>query len=336
MKQRNGRQRKGKQILISAILILNILILAACANKTSTSTEQSSDSASGAISPMEEKAQQASPEMGYASDAKSDGGGVESATQIINDTSQVTGQKLIKEVSLSVETRTFDDFTTTLTTQIESLGGYVESSDASGGSYEYNNYRSGYLVARIPAEKLDGFVTLVKEKGNVIRSSEQTTDVTLQYVDTQSRLKALRIEQDTLLGLLENATKMEDIIAIQSQLTQVRYEIESKESQMRTFDNQVNYSTVRIDFTEVERETATETKSFSNQIKAKFSDNVYAIKEGFKNFLIALISSLPFIVLWGIIIAVLVVLGKRIYKKRYKHIKNKEKLEENNGEHKSE
>lgn len=307
------KRRKLKQIITVAVISASILTLASCGSAKSssdTATEQSvrmeSESSYG-DQMSDSKTDMASPEAGAA--------GIESQTEVINDTSQIAGQKLIKDVSMSVETRTFDDFINELTTQIGSLGGYVENSDVSGGSYQYENYRSGYIVARIPAERLEGFVKIVKEKGNVIRTSEQTTDVTLQYVDTESRLKALKIEQETLMTLLENATKMEDIIAIQSQLTQVRYEIESKESQIRTYDNLVNYSTVRIDITEVERETQVETKSFSNQIKAKLSDNLYAIKEGFKNFLIEFIAALPYLILWGAIIFALVIAGRKIYKK---------------------
>jgi len=255
-------------MLAVAVIVTNILALAACGSAKSsadTTTEQSvsmeSESSYG-MDMADSKADMATPEA--------DTAGIESQTEVINDTSQIAGQKLIKDVSMSVETKTFDDFINEITTQIGSIGGYVENSDVSGGSYQYENYRSGYIVARIPAERLDGFVKIVKERGNVIRTSEQTTDVTLQYVDTESRLKALKIEQETLMTLLENATKMEDIIAIQSQLTQVRYEIESKESQIRTYDNLVNYSTVRIDITEVQRETQVETKSFTSQISKTF------------------------------------------------------------------
>lgn len=309
-------KRRGlKQMLAGVVIATNILALAACGSSkgADTTTEQSvnMESSSG-VEMSDSKADMATPQEGAV--------GIESQTEIMNDTSQISGQKLIKEVSMSVETKTFDDFINELTAQIGSFGGYVENLDISGGSYEYENYRSGYLVARIPAERLDGFVKIVKDRGNVIRANEQTTDVTLQYVDTESRLKALKIEQETLMTLLENATKMEDIIAIQSQLTQVRYEIESKESQIRTYDNLVNYSTVRIDFAEVDRETQVETKSVANQIKAKLSDNIYEIKEGFKNFLIEFIAALPYLILWGVIIFAFVIGGKKIYKKHINKI----------------
>lgn len=312
------KKSKIRQMIFGTVMVIGLMGLSACGStkdaKSSTqSVEQSAvsaDSYDGAMSDTAASTTESKGSEGSKADV-----GLESGTGVVSDTSQISGQKLIKDVGMSVETKTFDEFMETIKGQVANLGGYVESSDVSGGSYQYENYRSGYIVARIPADKLVGFVNLVKEKGNVIRSNEQTTDVTLQYVDIESHLKALKIEQETLLGLLENATKMEDVIAIQSQLTQVRYEIESNESQIRTYDNLVNYSTVRIDVTEVERETQLETKSFGSEIKAKLSDNLYSIKEGFRSLIIELIAALPYFVILGVVLFIGIKVGKKIYRK---------------------
>ena len=100
-------------------------------------------------------------------------------------------------------------------------------------------------------------------------SSESTEDVTLAYTDMQSHVAALRTEQETLLSMLGQAQSMEDILAIQTQLTQVRYEIESYESQLRVYDNQVDYSTVYLDIREVARETSAEGNSFGERVRTR-------------------------------------------------------------------
>ncbi|WP_180272600.1 DUF4349 domain-containing protein [Konateibacter massiliensis] len=305
-------KRKMRQGIIGLVIAANMLVLAACGSANQSGSKATEEMSMDTATTTESVAMDSG---AYMSDTASENAsGIESQSEVISDTSQISGQKLIKDVSMSVETRTFDDFMNELTNQITSLGGYVESSDITGGSYQYENYRYAYVTARIPAEKLNGFVAVIKERGNVTQTSEQTTDVTLQYVDIESHLKALKIEQETLLNLLENATKMEDVIAIQSQLTQVRYEIESNESQIRTYDNLVNYSTVRINVSEVERETQADEKSFAGEIKMKLSDNLYAIKEGFRSFLIDFIAALPYIIIWGVILFALFIGGKKIYK----------------------
>ena len=79
--------------------------------------------------------------------------------------------------------------------------------------------------------------------------------MTLDYVDVESRKKMLETEQQRLLELLETAESLDDILTIESRLTEVQYELDSKESQLRTYDNQIDYSTVYLDIDEVVRYT---------------------------------------------------------------------------------
>ena len=124
--------------------------------------------------------------------------------------------------------------------------------------------RYAYLVLRIPADQLDNFVNGLKDTTNVRSFSENTEDVTLQYIDMDTHIRALREELDALFTMMEQADSMTDILSIQSQITDVRYEIESYESQLRVYDNQVNYSTIYLDLYEVTRESSTTGKTFGD------------------------------------------------------------------------
>lgn len=88
---------------------------------------------------------------------------------------------------------------------------------------------------------------MVSEIGNVTQKNESVEDVTLQYVDVESRKKALETEQERLMELLSSAENMEDLLAIESKLSEVRYELENYGSQLRMLDNQIDYSTVNVD-----------------------------------------------------------------------------------------
>ncbi|MCD7981377.1 MAG: DUF4349 domain-containing protein [Clostridiales bacterium] len=234
-------------------------------------------------------------------------------------------QKLIKTVDMTVETTEFDELIAQLESKTEELGGYVESSET-GGSSGSTAGRWSYLTIRIPADSLDEFVSLVGENANVTYTSESTEDVTLTYVDMESHLTALRTEQESLLAMMEQADSVESIIAIQSQLTEVRYEIESYESQLRVYDNRVNYSTVYLSIDEVERETSAAAVTFGESVRTRFSDNVYRVGQGFKNFAIGFLGALPFIIVVVVIAAILIVIGRFVLKRRKKRI---EKLFEN-------
>ena len=152
-----------------------------------------------------------------------------------------TSRKLIKNVSLSVETETFEELLATITEKTNGFSGYIEESYTYNGSNYYGRgTRNASMTIRIPAQQLDAFLSSVSEVSNVISRNDSVSDVTLQYVDMESHKKALTAEQDRLLELLEQAESVEDIITIESRLSDVRYQIESMESQLRTLQNQVS------------------------------------------------------------------------------------------------
>lgn len=234
-----------------------------------------------------------------------------------------TEQKLIKTVTMSAETTEFDKIVADVRTKTESAGGYVESSDISG-NYGGDTTRYAYFVLRVPAEKLDEFTGEIKDASNVQSFSETTEDVTLQYTDMDTHVKALREELDALFTMMEQATSMKDILAIQSQITEVRYEIESYESQLRVYDNQVTYSTIYLDLYEVSRESSTAGTTFGERVKAKFNDNMYQMGQGFQNFMVGLLGGLPILIPIVVICVVVIVVLRKFWKRRKNAIQKKQ------------
>ena len=96
---------------------------------------------------------------------------------------QTTGRKLIRNVDLWAETEDFDGLLRSIHEQVASLSGYVEQSDVSGSSIQYDSRpsrRHASITARIPADRLDSFLQVVEDQANETERSETTTDVTLQ------------------------------------------------------------------------------------------------------------------------------------------------------------
>lgn len=231
-------------------------------------------------------------------------------------------RKLIRTVDLNLETENYDALIEGLETEINSLGGYIEYKDAYHGNYNsrvkgYRN-RHANITARIPANKLDEFTGRVAEIGNITYESESVEDVTLQYVDLSSHKKMLQTEQERLMTLLENAENIEDIIVIESRLSEVRYQIESMESKLRTFDNQVDYSTVHINVEEVEHYTPQPEKTTWERIKSGFSENVYRVTSGIKNFAIEFVIAIPIMLVWAAVITVGVIVIRVVLKRKHR------------------
>lgn len=230
------------------------------------------------------------------------------------DAGQDLNRKLITTVNMSAETEDFDPLLSAVETKIAELNGYVESLQV-GYQYSYygdsdTNLQYANITARIPAPNLNSFVGMVEESANIIDRSQNVTDVTLNYVDTESRKEALQVEYDAVLALMERAEVMEDIIELESRLSELRYEIDSLESQLRTYDNKVNYSTVTIRINEVERYTPVITKELTTweKIDSGIKENLYRLRRGLVNLFIGIAIASPFIAIWvGIVLIVLAI-----------------------------
>lgn len=225
-----------------------------------------------------------------------------------------SNEKIIYTYNYSVETKQFDTFMDVVQKRINEYGGYLESSETNGNQ-EMNILRYANMVIRIPADKMHSFLDMVKENSNVTYSSSSTENVTLSYVDMQSHIKALKTEQETLMGILERAEKLKDIITIQNQLTNIRYELESYESQLRVYDNRINYSTLYLDINEVERETNVATElTYGEEITQGLSDTMYDIGQGLRSFSIWFIVNLPILLIWAVVLVIIVLISRALFK----------------------
>ncbi len=223
-----------------------------------------------------------------------------------------TNQKLIKRYSLSLETLEYDNFTREMESLIDQMSGYIENlyeNVGNYGNYGYNeNLRYATYTIRIPALDLESFVKQVGDMANVVSKNLSVTDVTLTYVDLESKKEMYEIEQDNLMELLKKAETVEDMITIESRLTEIRYQLQSMESQLRTYDNLVDYATITIDISEVERLEAPQEASVGERIRTGFLNSMAELKSDLSNFGINFIIRLPRI-LWNLFVFALFVLA---------------------------
>lgn len=234
-----------------------------------------------------------------------------------NESKMNSLDKIIRRANLEVETQDFDKLIKSVDSKIKQLGGYVENSEISGTNYYSNNMRYGNIIARVPKNKVDEFIGTVYNIANVVNKQESTENITLQYIDIESHKKALEIEQERLLALLKKVETLEDIITLETRLSSVRYELQSYETQLRTYDNLVEYSTVTLSIQEVERiSTVVEDKqSVWSRIKSGLSDSMYHLTEGLTNFFVAFVVNLPFLFIWAVIVSIIVLVCRKYYKK---------------------
>ena len=231
-------------------------------------------------------------------------------------------RKLIYYVSYTLETKTFDDSVTKLLALTDSLGGYTESSETPGGngSERYTTY-----VLRIPSEKLQDFISSVGTIGSIQHESLTSEDITLEYVDVESRLTTLRAKEARLTELLSQAESLEDILKIEDSLNDVRYEIESATSRLNTMTSLVSYSTVTVSLNEViEYTPVVKTPlTFGEKLSREFSDSIERVWDGFQNFTIWFLGNIVEIVLVLLLVAAVVFLHVLVIKLIIRRIRRK-------------
>jgi uncharacterized protein DUF4349 len=239
-----------------------------------------------------------------------------------------TNDKIIRYVDMNLETKEFDKLIDSINNQIKDLGGYIEKSQMTGRHYDSDNLRYGTIVARVPKESVDGFINNLGDIANIVEKEENVENITLEYVDIESHIAALEIEQERLLALLEKAEKLEDIVTLESRLTTVRYELQRYESQIRTFDNQVDFSTITMYIQEVRlmSQGIEEEKTLGSRIQSGLGETLYNMRRGLENFIVWFLINIPYIIIWAILIILLIfiikrVAGKRAFKQNVQNIK---------------
>ena len=214
-------------------------------------------------------------------------------------------RKWVITMSLTAETENLTDAMGLLAEKIQASGGYVESQSISGTAVNSGRSPSAYITVRVPADQLDSFVEDVSGMTNVVSSSRYVEDITLSYTDTEGRVKALKTEEARLLELMEQAQNMSDLLEIEARLTEVRYQLENYTSTLRLYDNQVDYATVELRVTEVEKYTPAEEPGFWAKITQGLSQSIVDLGRAIVDFISWLIIDLPYLA----VIALLAWLG---------------------------
>ena len=254
----------------------------------------------------------------YSSASSAAGTAAPSESAPANDLSE---RKIIKNANISFQTKNYDEFLAEMSACIRQHGAYIESEESYGGGiYETYSTRSAYLTVRVPLSTYDVFMAQACTIGSVTYKSENSSDVTMAYVDTESRIKSLETEYDALLAILEKATKLEDVISLQSRISEVTYELETYKSQLRKYDDLISYCTVRIDVCEVEKVTPNVREmTFGEKLRDGLSETFEDIADDASGFALWFVTSIPYFVIWGVILTAAVLLLRLLIGKYKKH-----------------
>lgn len=230
-----------------------------------------------------------SPEGGYGNSGSS------ATDAVISDT-----RKIIKTVNESVETEHYDDFVAGLQTAVAEAGGYFVSSRYNGNGTDDYGKRTASFEIRIPAERLAAFTGKVGELGTVTRHDETAKDVTMSYLDVESRIAVLEAEETALIAMLADAQNTSEALSIRESLSRVQGDLASLRAQKNNYDTLVAYSTVHLSVDEVVAERPAD-EGFFDEVGTAFMGSLSAIGSMFRGLGIFLLGGAPFWLLFAAI-----------------------------------
>ena len=238
-------------------------------------------------------------------------------------------RKIIRTVTMTCETKAYDDAVTLIMDNLNAHGGYVEASNVTGTGYENvkNSARRATYTLRVPAEKLDAFLeTLRVNEGIRILSQNATSDeITATYYDTVSRLETLKSEKASLTAMLEGFTDYKDIsnmLKVQERLYDVIEEIEALQTKLNLYDGRVAMSTVKLSLNEVivYTEVVVPDPTFGERIGKAFRESWADFGKGCQDFAVWFVEAFPtllvLVVIHGGIFLIIYTSVKRGQKKR--------------------
>lgn len=292
-----------KQRIFTGIALTLVLTMAAAGCGGSADTSAVAMEMPAASAPAMEKVETADDafiEMSYTTT----GDGAFSDSESVY---QDPNAKLIREANLSIQTTEFERAVADLEALVIEMGGYFQNASLRGGSYRNANAnRVGDYTVRIPAEQYDSFMGQTGNLGYVTSRNETTDNIGERYYDTEARLKTQKTKQERLLSLLEKAENMEDIISLETALSDVEYEIERLSSTLNRYDSLIGFSTIYLTLNEVHKvsEESGVTNTLGQRMSKGFSSSVEGLIDGAQDLLVWMSYNV-----FGLLVAAVLVVG---------------------------
>ena len=311
--------KKRISVLLAALMVLTFLISACAAGGTASKDNASTSemwTVTGGSTVATDDAQAETESSSPSED-------IDSSLGDIGALSTSMTEKIIYSANVDMETLDFEETVAAVEEMVERYGGFFESSSVSGNSYsdEYHGYTGGRYanyVIRVPVESFNEMTGSLDTIGNVLNVYRYVENITQQFYDSQSRLDAYEIEEERLLSMLEQAETVTDMLDIESRLSQVRYEIESLETRLRNWQNQVDYSTVDLNIREVRDLTERQDpdRSYFQQLGDGFVSTLKDVGGFFKDLFRIFVSAIPVLIIIAVVIVAAVLIIRLVRRKR--------------------
>jgi hypothetical protein len=212
-----------------------------------------------------------------------------------------SGPMVIRTMNLTMITKEFDPARTRIEAIIRQSQGYIDrlTIHADTGAA-----RSLSATLRLPANQADSVLNELKTLGRLMQETQNSSDVTSQYVDLSARLSNARNSEMRLLSLLRNrAGDLKDVVAMEREISSVRESIERMEAQQKDLNNKIQFVTIQLELREeYHAELQPSVPSTGTQLRNAAVEGIRSGAENIVGIAFFLLRYGPLFAVWGTVV----------------------------------
>lgn len=266
---------------------------------------------------------------------------VDGTTDANGNKIKLVEEKLVYRCQLDIETKNYAEDKENLMKLISEYEGIIQNSN----EYDSDDYwyssdhvktrgtKTLNLQVRIPSEKYKEFIGTVGTIGKVKRNSQQVDNISYDYYNTQADIEQLKIQEQRLLEMMEQAYTIEDMITVEDRLSEVQNELSKLQTKLVGLDTDVAYSYVDIELEEVFEYSAAEVEKpgFFKRLGKEIVDGFKAMIQIFEDIILFVVGAVPRLIpfaVFGFIVYKIV----KVYRRNHKPRKPKDKKPRGNNQ----
>ena len=224
------------------------------------------------------------------------------------------GQKIVYTGNLSIQTLEYEKSAASIRKKIKDAGGFSEAESERDNDYYWYSHSGGsgntrYLniTARIPSEKFEDFINSLSGDGKVMSRSVNAENISQVYANKETYKKSLEKEQERLLEMMDKAQTIEEMITVESRLSEVERQLNVYKTDLAQMDKDVEFSTVYIELKEVKRYTEeVSSTTFGEELKYAFEDAISSFKNFCEGIILFVVRNFPYLIILAVIIVMIV------------------------------
>ena len=184
-------------------------------------------------------------------------------------------RKIIYRATVDLVVEDFNPIPARIETLAKRFDAYLARSNVTGTP---GVPRTGQWTVRVPADRCDAFLAALRQVGEVRHVGSDSQDVTEEFYDVEARIRNKKQEEARLLKLLDTATgKLEEVLAVERELSRVRGEVEQSEGRMRVLNELAALATVELLVTEIKDYVPDEAVTYGTRLRHSFELSIRAL-----------------------------------------------------------